>query len=381
MLKARISSFLCVFTLFCAGCETTVGDPDPQYLGPAVIDLSPGPGQTDFYFEDNLHVVFEFAPDAAQLNLLDATETPVSAAASISADGTTYRLDPASSLTPDSDYTLEIQVTEPDSPPLRISFRTSLHGLPVDTTTGGLWGAVYRLDTAGAIVTEPAKAGTVLLNQLEDWNILLGIGESSSFDSESQPGVHIQAALGRPKGDGYEQDPCGRTVSLTWGADGIIGTEDDVPATFEDPRIDLSPGDVDVLVGLVPTHIGGLNFSALFHPELTDMQGAVVAGTIDTRALDMLFFEKGGQEGITCSLLESLDIPCEECGAENPGAFCLPIRAENVQANRVAMPPVEQHTCADVIEHFDSTGECSEQILIFEPQADNSYLLCPEYSN
>ena len=45
------------------------------------------------------------------------------------------------------------------------------------------------------------------------------------------------------------------------------------------------------------------------------------------------------------------------------------------------MPPVEQHTCADVIEHFDSTGECSEQILIFEPQADNSYLLCPEYSN
>ena len=85
MLKARITSFLFVVTLLCVGCEVTIGDPDPEYLGPAVIDLSPSPGQTDFYFEDNLHVVFEFAPDAAQLNLLDATETPVSASASISA--------------------------------------------------------------------------------------------------------------------------------------------------------------------------------------------------------------------------------------------------------------------------------------------------------
>lgn len=381
MLKKRLVGLITLLSILAAGCEVTIGEPAPEYLGPAVINLSPSPGQTDFYFEDNLFVVFEFAPDAAQLQLLDASDTAVSAASSISADGTHYTLDPASALEPDSDYTMEIQVTEPDSPPLRISFRTSQHGLPISMDTGGLWGAVYRLDTTGAVVTQPAKAGPVLLNQVEEWNILLGIGEESTFDSESQPGVHIQAALGRPEGDGFVQDPCGRTVSLTHGADGIVDTEDDVPATFDDPRLELGPGDLDVLVGLLPTHIAGLNFTALFHPELTDLRDAVIEGTIDTRALDILFFEEGGQEGITCALLGTLDILCEECGGDNPGAFCLPVRAENARATRVAMPPLQQHTCADVIHHFDATGECSEQIALFDPQKDGSYQLCPEYNN
>jgi len=381
MLKKRLIGLLALLSILSWGCEVTIGEPDPEYLGPAVVDLSPNPGQTDFYFEDDLYVVFEFAPDAAQLNLLDADDTSVAAASTISSDGTLYTLDPASALSPDSDYTLEIQVTEPDSPPLRISFRTSKHGLPVNTDTGGLWGAVYRLDTTGAIVTQPAKAGTILLNQLEEWNLLLGIGEQSNFESDSQPGVHIQSALGTPDGDGFIQDPCGRTVSLTWGPDGVVNTDDDVPATFDDPRLELSPGDLDVLVGLLPTHIGGLNFSALFHPELTDMRDAVVQGTIDTRALDMLFFEKGGQEGITCALLGTLDIACEDCGGDNPGEFCLEVRAEQVRATRVAMPPIQQYTCATVIEHFDETGECSEQVALYDPQSNGSYQLCPEYNN
>jgi hypothetical protein len=276
---------------------------------------------------------------------------------------------------------MEIQVTDPDSPPLRIGFHTSRHGLPISTETGGLWGAVFRLDTSAALVTQPAKAGPILLGQIDSWNILIGIGENSNFDSESQPGVHMQSALGRIDGDGFEQDPCGRTVSLTLGPDGLPDTADDLLATFDDPRIELSPGDIEVLVGQVPYHIGGLHFSGLFHPDLTDMRSGVLGGTIDTRAIDMLFSKEGGQEGITCGLLETLDIACEECGGDYPGVFCLPMRAEGVRATRVAMPPLEHHTCASVIEHFDATGECAEQADFYGPQADGSYADCPEFGN
>jgi len=383
MVKAQLSNSLVVAAILLSGCVTTIGDPGPgpDYLGPAVVDLSPSPGEESFFFEDDLWVRFEFAPDAAQLSLKANDESTVAAASSVSADGTLFTLDPAAALTPDSDYILEIKVTEPDSPPLMIAFRTSQHGLPTHNDTGGLWGAVFRLDTSAALVTEPEEAGPILLNQIENWNILVGFGDESDFTEESQPGVHLQTALGRPGGESFEQDPCGRTVSLTWGPDGTVGTDDDVPATWADPRLNLRPGDIDVLVGAIPSHIGELDFSGLFHPELTDMRDGKVEATIDTRAVDMLFSEEGGQEGITCSLLATLKIGCKECGGDNPGLFCLPMRIERVRATRVAMAPIEPYDCSTVIEHFDATGECAEQIALFDPQGNGSYEACPEYGN
>ena len=200
MVNAQLSIPLLAATILWSGCVTTIGQPpgDPEYLGPAVIDLSPAPGEDSFFFEDDLWVRFEFAPGAAQLTLRTADESTVAAAASVSADGTLFTLEPSSSLIPDSDYFLEIKVTEPDSPPLVIAFRTSQHGLPIHTDAGGLWGAVFRLDTSAATVTEPEKAGPLMLNQIEQWNILIGFGDESNFAKEDQPGVHLQAALGRP---------------------------------------------------------------------------------------------------------------------------------------------------------------------------------------
>jgi len=383
MLKAHLTGSLLAATLLLFGCQITTGtpDPEPQYLGPAVIDLSPSPGQSDFYFEDNLWALFEFQPEAAQLILLDANGSTVDSAASISGDGRLFTLDPSAALAPDSDYTMEIQVTTPDSPPLRITFRTSQHGLPIHTEAGGLGGTVFRLDTSAATVTQPTKAGPILLSQIESWDILIGFDPDSDFDAENQPAVHLQSALGRPGGEGFEQDPCSRTVSLTWGLDGVIGTPDDIPADFDDPRIELGPGDVDILVGLVPNRIGGLHFSGLVHPDLTNMREGILEGTIDTRAFDMLFSKEGGQEGITCSLLETLDIACEECGGDNPGVFCLPMQGERVRAVRVDMAPIKQHTCASVIEHFDATGECATQAALYDPQENGSYEICPEYGN
>jgi hypothetical protein len=45
------------------------------------------------------------------------------------------------------------------------------------------------------------------------------------------------------------------------------------------------------------------------------------------------------------------------------------------------MAPIEPHNCATVIEHFDTTGECADQIPLFDPQGNGSYEACPEYGN
>ena len=87
--------------LLLGACVVTVApdpDPDPEYLGPAVIDLSPSPGQDDFYFQDNLWAQFEFAPAAAELVLLDSDEQPVPAATTTSESGTLIAIDPVDDL-------------------------------------------------------------------------------------------------------------------------------------------------------------------------------------------------------------------------------------------------------------------------------------------
>ena len=368
--------------LLLGACVVTVApdpDPDPEYLGPAVIDLSPSPGQDDFYFQDNLWAQFEFAPTAAELVLLDSDEQPVPAATTTSDSGTLFAIDPVDDLQPSTDYTLEIRVTTPDSPPLRVAFSTSAHGSPISKSSGGLWGTVYRLDTSKATVLEPAKAGSLILSQIEDWNVLIGVEDTSEFGDEEQPGVHLQAALAREMGDGYEQDPCGRTASLTWGADGSSGGGDDNPATFVDPRLLLGPADVDFTVGLIPYAIGDLNFEVLFHPELTDIGGGSISGLVDTRAFDMLFPEKGGQDGVTCSLVQAVGIDCIECGEPSPGPYCLNIAIEGLRATRVTIPPLVQHDCSFVIDHWESTGECQDQIDLYDLQPNGSYALCPEH--
>ena len=282
-------------------------------------------------------------------------------------------------LLPSSDYTLRVRVGAADSPPLQIGFSTSPHGLPIDPEVGGLWGSVFHVELSEAVMVEPASAGPLVFSQLDSWNLLLGVVEESSFAPGDQPGVHIRMARGRSVGDGWVQDPCSRTAGLTLGPDGLLGTEDDVAATWEDPRIQLGPGDLDFAVGLVPVSLKDLRFEGIFHPQLVDMRGFMVEGTVDTRALDILF-QAGEAEGMTCSLLEALEIECEECGGDNPGPFCLPIRTERVAGDRVSVPPLAPSTCADVIEHSLATGECSKDVEQWEPAADGSYALCPEYS-
>jgi len=342
------------------------------------MELSPSPDQQDFYFQDNLWVRFDSAPGTAQLTVLDADSNAVIGQLSSSDDGTLYTFDPGTDLVPSSAYRLEIQAGLNDGPPLEIAFQTSAHGLPTNPAAGGLTGAVFHLDVSDAIVLEPAIAEAVIVSEVAGWNLLLGFADVSSFDAAQQPGVHLYASLARAKGSGWEPDPCSRTASLTFGSDGLPGTTDDAAATWTDPYLELGPRDIDFLVGLVQASVKDLHFEGLFHPDLTDMRDFDVEGIFDTRALDFIF-RTASEEGITCSLLEPLDISCQECGGANPGQFCIQIIARNIAAERVDVPALQPGTCADVVSYGLANDECPEQLAVWEPQADGTYALCPEY--
>ena len=380
MVLLRISIAVIACSLACSACGTRAPniDPDNQYDGPTVTESSPSPGQLDFYAEDNLWVRFESAPETAQLTLLDAEGNPVSGQLSSSSDGTLYTLDPAAPLVPSSAYILEIQVGSTDSQPLQVAFETSAHGLPTNPEAGGLAGTVFHLDVSNAVVLEPALAEAVIVSEVESWNLLLGFAEISNFNTEQQPGVHMYASLARGSGDTLEQDPCSRTASLTFGSDGLPDTEDDTAATWSDPHLELGPRDIDFLVGLIQAWVTDLHFIGLFHPDLTDMKDFSVEGIFDTRALDFIF-RTGSEEGITCSLLEPLDIGCQECGGTNPGPFCIQIMATDIGASRVDVPPLTARTCADVVTYGLASGECTEQLELWQPAADGTYALCPDY--
>ena len=381
MFDSRLTFAVLASILVLGACSTNPADPDQdlEYLGPAVVDLSPSPGQEDFFFEDNLWARFEWAPDNAELTLLDDQGAEVAAQKTISSDGVLYTLDPVASLDPSSDYTLEIRVVEPEGGAIQIAFSTSPHGQEVNPEAGGLWGAVFRVETVGAELIEPASAGPVILSQVDSWNLLMGFAEESSFAEDEQPGVHMRMARGEPTNDGWEPDPCSRTADVTYGPDGVLGSSDDAPAYFDDPYIEMGPEDLNFMLGLIPASVQQLFIRGIFHPELSDMKDFTVDGVLDTRALDLLF-DAEVVEGVTCNLLDALDILCEECGGANPGPFCLPIRAEKVSAVRVAVPPLERRNCADIVAYYDATGECAEQVAQWEPAADGTYALCPEYS-
>ena len=379
MVLLRASLIVATCLLVYTACGTRPPDTEPdEYEGPAVVDLSPSPDQQDFYFKDNLWARFDSAPSAALFTLLDADSNPVSGQISSSDEGTLYTFDPGIDLVPAAAYTLEIQTGTDDSPPLQVAFQTSAHGLPTNAAAGGLASTVFHLDVSDTVVLEPAIAEGLIVSEVGGWNLLLGFADVSNFDAAAQPGVHLHASLARAKGSGWEPDPCSRTASLTFGSDGLQGTTDDAAATWADPYLELGPRDIDFLVGLVQASVQDLHFKGLFHPDLTDMMDFDVEGIFDTRALDFIF-RTGSEEGITCGLLEPLGISCHECGGSNAGPFCIQIIAKKIAAERVDVPALTARTCADVVTYGLATGECAEQIDVWEPAADGTYALCPEY--
>ena len=358
-------------------CETS--PPDPELVDqPVVVELSPTVDQQDFFWEDDPYVRFDRAPDSIDLVLTDSDGGELAGLLQIDPDGRTASLNPDQRLEPSADHLLTL-VFSPSNGPIEVPFRTSAHGTLLGLDAEGLRDRVFAFDLSRAVFEEPAGLAGMLESGLDDANVLLGFTADSQTDSADQPGLHFLTAVGVMQGGEVVQDPCARTLSLTWGPDGIVGTDDDAPAWWNDPRIEMGPRDLTFGVEEFTATVTEFLLEGSMHPDLADLQGITIGGNIDTRALDPLF-TSDGDDGIVCEMLAAAGLECEECDAAEPGAFCVTARAHHVAADWLeGHPPLAHRTCADVLDHFAATGECADGVVRWDVDQDGTYELCPSW--
>ncbi len=245
-----------------------------------------------------------------------------------------------------------------------------------------LVGRTFSIDLSDAPWVEPPGVGAIFGSQLEGIAVLMAATDDSDLDAGAQPGVHVIVAAGEFVGGGATQDPCATTSVITAGADGEVGTGDDAPATWTNPTIEVGPLDFPegtLEVQGIATGLQDVSAATTFHPELADARGGFFEGTIDTRPIAPELDPDGGEDAVCQLLFKTVGVECVECGGDDPGEFCLVIRAEDVVSEHEPGVTIEPTTCADVIDAFETGGQCDSEAASYDEDGDGTYELCPEW--
>lgn len=350
-------------------------DDDSLPIEPFLVEMHPAPGDDGFFVGSSLWVEFDRAPDSVGMSLAGPGGSPVAASTSQDASGRVHTLDPEQDLLPLTAYTLTVAWSPSEESPLHVPFTTGEHGLPVEDPSL-LVGRTFAADLAGGTWVQPPGTGPIIASQLDGLAVLLAATAESDLDGGM---AHVMAVMGQEDGGSYLQDPCEETWSLTAGADGIVGTSDDSPGTWQNPRITTGPSVIRIVMQGTPTTVQDAWTDGVFAPDLSDQQGGVFAGLMDTRPLAVVL-DPGGGEGAMCDLMEeTLGVGCVECGPPNPGEFCLTLRVQDVVS--VAVPGLELVPigCADVIQRAVDGYGCDQQASAYDQDQDGTYELCPSF--
>ncbi len=358
--------------MFTAACSHA-DDDDATDDGPewaAIIDISPEVDQSDFFFESDAWAVFDREPTSATMSINNGVT------GESTLDGTLLSFDIAGALEADTTYELTVTWEPSEVGSTSFEFTTGPWGNVVDDEAG-LINTTYEIDLASADFTEPPGVGSIIASQLEGFHLLFMPLDTSDFAAGL---LHTLGGLGAEDGPDLIQDPCSGTLPFTYGNDGELGTADDVPAEWDNPRFVVGPTDLELAIQGTSARLFDVFLSGVVHPDLDDMQGMLFTGTLDTRALDGLLDEEGG-EGAACDfLLETLGIECEPCAGNADEAFCLDAAAENIVATQIPGLVLEQLTCADVLDRWQA-GTCTdEDAADYDPNGDGDYSDgCPEW--
>ncbi|MCP4871104.1 MAG: hypothetical protein GY898_20545 [Proteobacteria bacterium] len=375
----KFLSLLTLLVLPLSACGPDPADDDDatgDIRYPFVVEINPvADGQ--LFYQSNVWAEFDVPPDSASVSIADAGGAAIAGTLESGSNGRLWTFDPTEDLVPGTAYTMTVEWTPTQDAALEIAFTTGPHGTTVDNAPD-LVGNVYNIDLAGATFVEPPGVGAIIGSQLDGFAILFTPTEESSFEAADQPGLHIVGALGEESGGSITQEACTETLAFTYGEDGVYGTADDVPAGWNDPRLELGPTDLPLSIQGIEATIQNLIITGTFHPELDDMQGGTFSGRIDTRPLAPELDPDGDEDAICQLVFETVGVECEECGDPNPGPFCLTLVAEDIVAAQVPDLELVPYTCASIIEIYESTGECDEA-LDYDENADGEYELCPQY--
>ena len=353
-------------------------DDDDAVQLPFVVSMYPADGESDYFYQDDMRVEFDRGIDefAYQLTGPDG-DLPVDLTLDVQREVIT--VDPIDDLLPLTSYQVHMTWSPAASADgYSFSFTTGLSGLEVDTDA--LTEVVYLVDLAAGTWVEPAGVGGFVASQLGDWVLLMQVMQASQLGPDDQPGLHILGAGAENGDDGLVQPACSEGLRMTAGPDRLVGTADDAAGTLANPGFDFGPTWLAMMVNSSLVAIDQTTVSGLFELDLASITGLRIAGVIDTRALDGMLPGEGA-EGAVCELVwETAEIPCQECGEPDPGAFCLDAVVENIPTVATKGVEIVDRTCAELIQTFIDSGGCASEAAVYDPAADGSYSECPLWS-
>ncbi len=347
-------------------------DDDDATTNPAafLVETHPEDGELGVFPGTDIWVEFDIPTSVTEFLVAWGSGEQVDGSFSSSNNGRVWTFEPDELLSPDWEYTAYVTWDGGDA---SFSFETSDIGGSVSPESA-IVGNAFVSDFASATFVEPPGVGAIIQSQLSEVAMLCDVLPSSDL-----PGGELHYVLGLGEGNGPTAvvDPCVPTMQPNYGPDGVVGTADDEPATWNNPAFDLGPIDgVSIQMQGLPVTMNDVVMSGLFSPDATTIAGGVFAASIDTRPLVPLLIDDTEEDpGAVCDLMSSLGVSCEECGGDNPGVYCLSVLAENVEASSLGTPlPVR--TCVDILDD----EACGDEWSDYDEDGDGLYELCPGWS-
>lgn len=305
MTRVLLSSTLILATL--AGCKGGEDTEDTDLACTiSVVETTPASGASAAYYRGPIEVKFSAVDDTATVTV---SSSAGEVAGTTAWRGTSLVFTPSAPLSPSTAYT--IAVTYCGGNP-EISFTTSAVGATVDGAS--LVGNTYALDLASGRFVEPEGVGTLLGSFLTQ-PILVGVTAVNGSD------IEMIGAIGLEGSTPPAQDMCSRTIDFP-------------TADFSaNPYFVVGPETTSLSVSDYTIEVQDLLVSGSFTPDGSAVDGAVLAGQIDTRPLGALVNPEEPDEGAVCDLAASIGVSCIPCGDSQP--FCLKLYVDSITAELV----------------------------------------------
>ena len=286
-----------------------------SYCFTAIASASPADGDLGAYYRTTVHVELLDGDPTATLRVLasDGSEVP----GSLTSDGLHLTWLWAEPLMPLTQYTVELttQACGAES----ISWTTSNVGMEV---FADLTGDTYALDIANGIWISPVGVSGLFVALLKHYRLLLQVVDVSDPETID---LRLAAALGG------EQNLCAPTVDF-------------FDIDYGNPYFELPSMPIELQTSTFQLSLTGFVLSGAFAPDGSRIQGAVLAGLLDTRNLGEAL-ALGTEPDAVCQFVAALGVSCTPC--IDGELYCLDLQVENVDAPLSAVP-LEVITTDDV---------------------------------
>lgn len=288
------------------GSETddTDGDDTNPTCTNEITDSFPKDGTSDVYYRTTIEFTLASVSGNESIKVTAGGED---VAGSTKTEDNRVVFTPATPLDPSTTYDVELDW---DCGPTSLSWTTSSIGSPTDE--GGLVGNAYALDIASGRFVKPPGVGPLIQQQL-DRDILIGVTSASATEIEMMGALATSAGV---------QDVCTPSIDFPVAAD-----------FSENPFFEVSANTLTIEVQGISITIDDLVVSGAFAADGSSIEGAILAGAIDTRALkDLLGTTE--DDGV-CELVSTFGVNCETC-SDGSGDYCLSVYVDSMQANLAA---------------------------------------------